>query len=284
MPQLDLSAVSTFVGNLDHPEGLAFAEDGYLWAGGEAGQVYRISPDGREVRQVATTGGFCLGMAFDRAGNLYVCTFKRLAAVVKVTPSGQVSIFADEADGRKLRVPNFPVFDADGNLYVSDSGDWYGNNGTLCRFTPDGRGTVVAEPFNFTNGLALDARGEAIYVVESSGQCVCRLRIRPDGGVGEREVFVRGLERVPDGLAFDSRGTLYITCYASHRLYTADPTGRLAVLVEDPDGTALGGPTNCAFGGERFDELYIANLARDHIARLPLDVPGQPLHGGLRPG
>src|SRR5688572_26238651 len=73
MAQFDISLVSMFVDGLDHPEGLAFAADGYLWAGGELGQVYRISPDGKQVDLVAECGGFSLGMAFDREGNLFVC-------------------------------------------------------------------------------------------------------------------------------------------------------------------------------------------------------------------
>jgi gluconolactonase len=282
MPQFDISRVSTFVDGLDHPEGLAFAADGFLWAGGERGQVYRVSPDGTQVQVLAETGGFSLGMAFDRQGNCYVCDHK-LPAVVKVTPDGQWSVFADEVAGRKIRVPNVPVFDSEGRLYVSDSGDWHGNNGVIYRFTPDGRGEVFdSGPFNFTNGLAIDARGDFLYVVESCNDDVLRIRIKRDGAAGEREVFARDVWHVPDGLAFDARGTLYITCYASNRLYTADQSGALSVLVEDPDYTPLAHPTNCAFGGPNFDELYISNLGRWHISRLALGVKGQPLYGGLR--
>ncbi len=281
MPQFDISAVTTFVDGLDHPEGLAFAADGYLWAGGELGQVYRISPDGQQTTVLATTGGFSLGMAFDREGNCFVANHG-LPAVVKVAPDGRFSIFADEVQGRKIRVPNVPVFDMEGNLYVSDSGDWYGSNGVIYRFTPDGRGVVWATGFNFTNGLAIDAAGEFLYVVESCEDRVDRIRIKRDGTAGEREVFANGVSHVPDGLAFDAQGTLYITCYASNRLYTADRSGALTVLVEDPDYTPLCHPTNCAFGGPGFDELYISNLGRWHISKLPLGIKGQPLYGGLR--
>ena len=282
MARFDISQVSTFVDDLDHPEGLAFAADGYLWAGGERGQVYRISPDGAQVQVLAETGGFSLGMAFDTAGNCFVCNH-RLPAMVKVTPAGAWSLFADEVEGRKIRVPNYPVFDPHGNLYVSDSGDWYGNNGVIYRFQPDGRGEIFHPgPFNFTNGLAIDARGEYLYVVESCTDSVSRIALKRDGTAGARDVFARGVWHIPDGLAFDSEGTLYITCYASNRIYTADAAGNLSVLVEDPDYTPLAHPTNCAFGGPKFDELYISNLGRWHISRLPLGVTGQPLYGGLR--
>jgi len=50
---------------LDHPDGVAVHRDGSIWCGGERGQIYRLSPDGGKLEQVGSTGGFCLGMAFD---------------------------------------------------------------------------------------------------------------------------------------------------------------------------------------------------------------------------
>ena len=48
--------VSVFVEGLDHPEGIAWGLDGHAYAGGEAGQVYRIDVERREVVQFADTG------------------------------------------------------------------------------------------------------------------------------------------------------------------------------------------------------------------------------------
>lgn len=80
-----ISAVRNFVIRLDHPEGLAAGRDGTLYAGGEAGQVYRISPDGKKVDILAKTGGFCLGITLDQEENIYVCDLAR-RAVLKATP------------------------------------------------------------------------------------------------------------------------------------------------------------------------------------------------------
>src|SRR5688500_9082229 len=41
-PLIPIDRFEIFSNGLDHPECLAFDRDGNLWAGGEAGQIYRI--------------------------------------------------------------------------------------------------------------------------------------------------------------------------------------------------------------------------------------------------
>ena len=62
--RLPKSAV--FTGGLDHAEGIALAADGTVYAGGEAGQRYRICADGQNTTELARTGGFILGITLDR--------------------------------------------------------------------------------------------------------------------------------------------------------------------------------------------------------------------------
>ena len=109
-----------------------WATDGHVYAGGEAGQVYRISPEGQKVETIATTGGFCLGLTLDRDENLYVCDCAK-HAVLKVTQDGKVDHFVYSVRGNPLIQPNFAVFDSKGYLYFSDSGDWKRANGVIYR-------------------------------------------------------------------------------------------------------------------------------------------------------
>ena len=82
--------------------------DGTLYAGGEAGRVYRISSNGEKVEVLANTGEFCLGVTLDKKENLYVCDMVK-RAVIKVTQRGEITVFADTAGGRKFTCPNFSV-------------------------------------------------------------------------------------------------------------------------------------------------------------------------------
>jgi gluconolactonase len=270
---------SIFASGLDHPEGLALAPDGTIWAGGEEGQVYVVTPEGR-VTEHARTGGFSGGLAFDRSGTCFVCNSP--GRVVRVEPDGRWEVFADSVGGILMRVPNFPVFGPDGSLYVSDSGSWDVADGVIYRFAPRGSGSVFhAGPFHYANGLAIDAMGEFLYIAETGRHCVVRVRIA-DGGAAVPEPVCRprSLHWMPDGLALDAAGNLYVTMYGSDRIYRIAPGGQPEVLVRDVLGVTLNRPTNCAFGGPAFDRLFIANLGGRHLSVVDLGQQGQPLFGG----
>ena len=272
-----ISEVRHFATGLDHPEGVSVGRDGTVYAGGEAGQVYRISPDGKKVETIANTGGFCLGVTLDQKENLYICD-KGKQAVFKVTQNGNVSVLADSVGNRKLVSPNFSVFDSEGNLYFTDSGEWKQANGLVCRVLRDGEVKLFSEgPFHFPNGLAMDAAERYLYVVESNLDRVLRIEIKPGGSAGETEVFAEDLTSVPDGLVFDAAGNLYVVTYGSNHIYRIAPDGRVRLLCHDVESEILSLPTNFAFAGPNFDQLLVANHGQAHISVLDLRVKGQPL-------
>jgi len=270
---------SIFASGLDHPEGLAVAPDGSIWAGGEDGQIYIVTAAGKVVEH-ARTGGFSGGLAFDRDGSCFVCNSP--GRIVRVEQDGRWETFAEAVDGVPMRTPNYPVFGPDGSLYVSDSGSWDVADGVIYRFRPGASGEVFhAGPFQYTNGLAIDAAGEYLYVVESALHSVVRLRLAEGSAAVPELVCSRGaLEWVPDGLALDAAGALYVTMYSSDRIYRIEPGGEPEILVEDVLGMALNRPTNCAFGGPDFDRLFVANLGGRVLSVIDLGRRGQPLYGG----
>jgi gluconolactonase len=273
-PEIPIESLESFATGIDHPECIAFDQEGVLWAGGEAGQIYRVSSD-RKVEQVAALGGFCAGLAFSPADELFVCNPAH--GIVRVKSNGQFSVFASEAGNHKLVCPNFGLFDAAGNYYVTDSGNWTKRNGFLVRFAPNGRGEILAGPFGYANGLALDATETSLFMVESDTDSVLRFEIRPDGSLGPPETYAAECGRFPDGLTLDAEGNLYVCCYASDEIWRISPTQKKTLFAWDRWAIRLGSPTNMAFGGKDFDELYIANLARTTITRARVNRKGQPL-------
>ncbi|WHZ29915.1 MAG: Gluconolactonase-like [Nitrospira sp.] len=259
---------------LDHPEGLAFDRDGRLYCGGEQGQIFRLSLEDRTLEQVGDTGGFCLGMAFNAEGDLFICD-SRHAAVFRFRPdTGQLEVFAKEADGRRLRIPNYPAFDAEGRLYVSDSYEFKEPGPGIFRFTPDGRGELwYREPLNFANGLAFSPDGSALYVIESFSRSLSRIPMTGTGEAGQREQ-VAFVGMVPDGLAVDALGRLYVSCYEPSAVYRIAVDGTVETIWHDPEAVVLCHPTNCAFRGT---SLYTVNLGKCHITELAVGIEGSPL-------
>jgi gluconolactonase len=277
MPELPLESFEIFARGLDHPEGLAFDARGFLWAGGEAGQVYRIDAAGN-VETVANLGCFCAGLAFSPSGELFVCSVGR--GIVRVGPDGTHETFADRADGRPIVCPNFPLFARDGTLWVTDSGEWKKRNGSLLRFSPDGRGEIAAGPFGYANGLALDHDERQLFMVESDTDSVHRFELDGGGRLGPPELYASDVGRFPDGAALDAAGNLLVCCYASDEIHRITPGGVKTLYAWDRNAILLGGPTNIAFGGPALEQLYVANLCRTTITRAHTEARGQPLAGG----
>lgn len=274
VPEVPIEQVTVFATGLDHPEGLAFDREGYLWAGSESGQIYRIDASGK-VEVITNVEGFCCGLAFSPADELFLC-HSRLG-VVKIERDGNFSVFADHAAGQKIAYANFGLFDGKGNYWVTDSGNWKKQNGYLLRFTPDGQGTVAAGPFGYANGLALSADEKTLFMVESDRDRILSFEVNADGSVGEAKVYAEDVGRLPDGIALDADGNLYATCYASDEIHRFSPSGERAVLIYDHHALTIGGPTNLAFGGKDFDEIFVANLCRYTITRFHAGRKGQPL-------
>jgi len=273
-PEISMDRFEVFASGLDHPECCAFDGDGNLWAGGEAGQVYRIDPTGK-AETIANLGGFCGGLAFsldDR--ELLVCVAG--VGVVRVAKTGEHRIFATHAGDHRIVAANYLLFDRGGRMYVTDSGDWLKRNGFVLRFDPDGRGEVLAGPLGYANGLALSADERSLFMVESDSDSVYRFETGADDRLKEPEMYADAVGRLPDGLALDVQGNLYVCCYASDEIWRISPDREKTLLAYDRWGILLGRPTNLAFGGKKFDEIYVANLGRQTITRAKLGIRGQP--------
>jgi len=277
---LTIEQFEVFASGLDHPECCAFDRAGNLWAGGEAGQIYRIDAAGKS-ETVANVGGFCCGVAFaPDERELYVCVSG--VGVVRVTKDGQHRVFATHAGDHKIIAPNFLLFDRCGRLYVTDSGNWMKRNGYLLRFESDGSCAVAAGPLGYANGMALSADERHLYMVESDTESILQFGIAADGDIGKPELYVDQVRRFPDGLALDVDGNLYVCCYASDEIWRIDRDRQQSRVAHDRWGIRLGRPTNLAFGGTNGDEIYVANLGRQTITRAKLGVCGRPL-ANLRP-
>jgi gluconolactonase len=122
--------IEVLVDGLDHRVGVCWDPyAGVVWAGGEAGQVYRVQLEERRFEEVARAPGSVLGLAVDGRGRVVLCW--RDDGSLCALEDGSVRTVRNG-----LALPNFPAFAPDGTLYVSDSGSWAANAAASCDCLP----------------------------------------------------------------------------------------------------------------------------------------------------
>jgi glucose/arabinose dehydrogenase len=137
------------------------------------------------------------GLAFDRAGNLFVTINHAVdpSELWKFAPDGTSSVFATNPD--TVSAWGDLAFDRFGNLFNSTDSDTPTADKIL-KFTPDGEQSDFATGFTEPRGLAFD-RGGNLFVVNRS--------FEPPGDIlkftpnGVEHVFASGIDG-PQFLAF----------------------------------------------------------------------------------
>jgi gluconolactonase len=298
MATYSVDAVEVFGRGVLKSEGVVVDKDNYIYGGGRNAIMYKVSPDG-QVNELCTlpTGSIPNGVTMDRQGNLVYCDLGK-QAMMRVTPGGQVSMIADRVGTLALTLPNFATYDAEGNLYVSNSSTRDIKtvlvemakpepNGALVCIRPDGKGEIVATGIYLANGTAIDPSEEAVYVLESTRNDCLRIAIKKDGSFAKPEIYSQDFPALPDGMAFAADGTLFVTLPAfirdgkmapAHQIIQVDTSGKWSTFIDDTEGQKLNFPTNCAFGGVGLQDLYFANLEGEHFSRIHTTLHGHPLY------
>ena len=258
------------VDGLDHVECVAVAPDGRVWSGGEGGQIYVF--DGTTAVVHADVGAPALGMAFSADGDCFVCT--RDGRIVVVRPDGSTEVFASEAGGRPLHTPNMLAFAPDGTLFVTDSRTFGVDDGELLAFDGQGAGRVVQTGLRYPNGVAVDVPRERLYVVSTETDSLLALDLSRLEAAPEYVAAPGKLLPMPDGVALDERGNIYVTSYGANAIERISADGAISTIARDDRGIFMNRVTNCAFGGPERTRLYYANFGGTSIGAVDLDVPG----------
>ena len=210
-----------------------WSPDGVLYAGGEAGQIYEVTLAG-EAREVATTGGSLLGLTLDGDGRIYACDCERLE-VVRVDPRhgrGRGLLLArdDAAERVGLRRRRQPLRHRlrrhEGGRRARDPDRAGRRDRRLVRGRARATRTASASP------------PTAASCSSSSPTCPACRRSRSceDGSAGEPRVVLELPRTVPDGIALDAAGTMYVACYRPDRILRIRPGGEVEVLADDWQG------------------------------------------------
>src|SRR5689334_18383408 len=325
---IDKSALQYVGHDLQRPECILAEPDGTLWSADARGGVMRIAGDGsqRMVSQKRSQhfegaaneasryleGTLPNGLAFARNGDILISNFGTDCLEV-MTRSGESRVLADSIDGEPIGKVNFVLRDSKDRIWITVSTrikNWMHAlrtdlaDGYLARYI-DGKFRIVADGFRFTNEIRFDASEEWMYVVETTGGCITRLRLDEQGSPVEREIFgpsSLGKGAWPDGIAFDSYGNLWGTLVYSDKLFVLTPEGDQRVLLDEGDPQKVAAleqaflknhvtedllfvtgqgiapwMASVTFGGSELQTAYICSLKANKIPYFRAPVPGLPM-------
>ena len=268
--RVDPDALTRVGHDLQRPECILAEPNGDLWVADARGGVMHIQPDGQQrfigqtrddrfqgaktdtvddAEAKFTTGTLPNGLAFAANGDLLIANFGTDVLEV-MTREGHTRTLHDSIDGQPIGKVNFVLRDRRNRIWLTIStrvNPWTQaassrvQDGYVAVLDEHGL-RVVADGFYFTNEIRLDAQEEWLYVVETTGPRISRLRLH-EGAQGvqlrDREVFGPShLGGFPDGIAFDAHGNLWCTLIMVDQLIALTPEGDKLLLLDDGDPQA----------------------------------------------
>ncbi|MFJ3055671.1 SMP-30/gluconolactonase/LRE family protein [Herbaspirillum sp. NPDC087042] len=314
--------------DLRRPECILAEPDGSLWSADARGGVCHLGASGEQrlvVQQPNThfdasagddharfmQGTLPNGLAFDGEGNFLIANFGT-DALERMDRSGRSTVLLDRIDGLPIGKVNFVLRDSRNRIWLTVStrcNPWVaamrpGLADGYIVLIDQGCPRIVADGFAFTNEIRLDAREEWLYIAETTGKRISRMRVGPDGSLSAREIHGPASlgAGFPDGIAFDAYGNLWVAMIMSERLLAITPQGDVLTLLDDGNPAAIAelehhfaqstltteimarargsiAPwlASITFGGADLSTVYLGSLMGSSIACFRSPVAGLPM-------
>jgi gluconolactonase len=215
------------------------------------------------------------GNTLDRQGRLLTCEHGS-RKLTRTEKNGEITVLADQYEGKRLNSPNDVVVRSNGDIYFTDppygikkEQEELGFNGVY-RLAPNGTLTVLVKDFIRPNGLAFSPDEKRLYVDDTFGKHIRVFDVETDGTLANGRLFaeIKGEKPgVPDGMRVDTRGNVY--CTGSGGVQVFAPSGTYLGLIDVPEIAA-----NCAWGDADSRTLYIT--ASTGLYRIRLNIAGVP--------
>jgi sugar lactone lactonase YvrE len=219
----------------DRPSGLGWMPDGsMLVVSMTRRQVLRRRPDGAigvhaELGHIATF--HCNDMVVDREGGAYVGNFG-FDLDAEMEARGVESVLADHPTAK------------------------------LAYVAPDGQTRVAAEDMHFPNGPVITPDGRTLIVGESLGGVLTAFDIQPGGDLSNRRVWADTRPAIPDGIALDAEGAIWIANPIAPQCVRIAEGGKVLEIIETDQPCFA-----CMLGGDDGRTLFMLTAASsDHEA------------------
>jgi hypothetical protein len=246
-------------------EDLAFDGQGHIAARGQGDTYLLVSADGT-YEEFATDDDPTYGMRFLSNGDLVAAAYQA-SDILRITPSGEISTFAQNVGGVNGIFPD------------SAGGVWYTNFAQVGYVTAEGNVVTVIGSASSANGVFFDEARQTVFFTNYQSGALRKAEIVD--GLAQAPVDLGEIPGAPDGITLDVCGNLYVNDQGNSDMYrlflddAAMPLGEPELLVEG------GFPTNVAnaqFGsGEGWEatSLYAIGVGGG-LYRVDVGVPGAP--------
>src|SRR5690348_7486971 len=214
---------------LEGPEDVILDRDDNLYCGTRHGEIIRFfAPDYQKSEVFAHTGGFPLGLAFDKAGNLLSCV--GAMGLYSISPDREVTRLSAETrrtwtsvvDDARLRDPNDCDVAPDGRIFFTDSTTRYDahewaldsiearpTGRLLCYDPKTGKTRTVLEKLRYANGVCMAHDGKSLFLAESWACSVHRYWLEGPKA-GRLECVIKDMPGYPDNINRASDGTYWM--------------------------------------------------------------------------
>ncbi len=244
----------------------------FTFGQGFPSRIQRLDTDGVMTTIISDSGSN--GLAVDAQGFIVAATHKYESLSRYNLATGERTSVAEKYNGNGFNSPNDLTIAKDGTIYFTDPNFQHdaaaiGQEKTrVYRVATDGTVTVVDDTIKNPNGIALSPAGDILYVDGGGEQGVLRAYPIVNGVPQAGRDLVTGVN-VPDGMAVDCYGNIYVAEHLAQRLRVFTPAGtQIATIKVDAK------LTNAAFGGVQGKTLYLTGSGS--IWKLDVDVTGSP--------
>lgn len=303
--------------NLSRPECVLATQSGDIYCSHGARGVARLCADGRQfalsppimTNEIPVLAN---GIALRQDGSFLVANIGDGGGLFELDSDGMRLFHPCAILGARTPV-NFVHIDALGKIWVTVSTTLVPRslayrrdvaNGFVA-VIENGQMRVVVENLAYTNEIRTDYSAGWLYIAETMGQRISRIRLDENGVSGPVIPFAQMPKGAfPDGLEFDQNGGLLVACIISSEVIHIAPDGtqstlfgeRMPAWVDEVENAFDRGVLNrphldtsptqtlrnissLAFAGADRKQMVLGNILDAHLLSVPAQISGrEPVH------
>jgi sugar lactone lactonase YvrE len=235
------------------------------------GSVLLSDPSDGSTRSIGV--GQPVSAAMPRGEHELLLAVRDGFATLDLSTGAVVPLVAVEADNRANRM-NDAACDVRGRCFAGTMAfDPTPGAGTLYRLDEDLSVHALIGDLTISKGIGWSPYGSPMYHVDSRAGGIDAYDFDEHAGAlsgGRRLVDTDPSWGLPDGLAVDAEGGIWVAFWDGSAIRRFGPAGELTEMIELPTAR----PTRPAFGGPNLDQLYVTTARADPDKTVDGDLGG----------